>query len=270
MESSYASSGTGLDISHIMASLPDSAYTNPISRIFPDNGRKKKETDHKEEDAARRVPISPYVYTFVFPVIDMCTVQVPAQEATNAAFVHNAQHLLTQLMAACRTTNMHNYADVILMHETPNYRPQAQPVTEETNTTSTTDVSNLNVSHAHREGHKKDQCRNILQAVRLALPEELSPSMLDSLCSIKIRHMRHHLDEKHRQRNESSNEEPEKETNRRVTDEENERESEEVKEQETWTEENGREFDEKITFEEEIRSEDPLDSGVIPQRDSDR
>jgi len=270
-QSSYAASRTGLDISHIMGSWPDSTYANPISSNFPDNGRRKKQTDHRDEEAPRRVTNSPYVYTFLFPVIDMCTVQVPAQEASNAAFVNHAQHLLTQLMAACRTTHIQNYADLILMDETPNYPTQAQPVTEETNTTTTTEVNNSNnASHGHREGHKKDQCRNILHAIRLAIPEELSPSTQESLCSVKIRHLRHHLDEKHRQRNHSGNHQPEKATKRQVTDEENERESEEIKEQVTWTDENGREFREKITFEDVIRSANPLDTSVIPQRDSDR
>lgn len=157
------------------------------------------------------------------------------------------------------------------MDETPNYPPQAQPVTEETNKTATTEVNNSNnASHGHREGHKKDQCRNILHAIRLAIPEELSPSMQESLCSVKIRHLRHHLDEKHRQRNHSGNHQPEKALKRQVTDEDNERESEEIKEQVTWTDENGHEFREKITFEDVIRSANPLDTSVIPQRDSDR
>lgn len=270
MESTHGSAGPGLDISHIMANWRDSTHTNPITSNFPGNGRRKKETDQRDEDTPRRVTGSPYVYTFLFPVIDMCTVQVPAQEATNAAFVHHAQHLLTQLMAACRTTHMQNYADVILMHETQNYPTQTQPITEETNKTETTEVNNHNASPAHRQGHKKDQCRNILEAVRLAIPEELSPSMQDSLCSVKIRHLRHHLDEKHRPKNQTGNHKPESAMKIQVTNEENERVSEEIKEQVTWTDDNGREFKEKVTFEEVIRSASPLDSGVIPQRDSDR
>jgi hypothetical protein len=94
--------------------------------------------------------------------------------------------------------------------------------------------------------------------------------MQDSPRTVKIRHSRHHLDEKHRQRNQSGNQQFEETMKRRITNEDNEKESEEFKEQVTWTDENGHEFRKKIIFQEVIRSANPRDASALPQRDSDR
>jgi hypothetical protein len=272
LESNYASARTGFDI---IASGPEFTYTNPISSNSPDSGGRKGETDLGDEDTPRRITNSPYVYSFLFPVIDMCTIEVPAQEAANAAFLQHAQYLLTQHLAACKNRNTQNHTDLILMHGTPIHTTQIYPMTIEENKTATLEGNNKteefnNISHVEHEGHRKDHRHNSHHATRLAIPEEIFSSMQDSPRAVKIRHSRHHhLDEKHRPRNQSGSHHFEDTVKRRITNGENDRESEEIK-QVTWTDENGHEFREKIIFQEVIRSANPRDSGALQQRDSDR
>lgn len=270
LESNYASARTGFDISPIIASGPEFTYTNPISNAFPDIAGKKRDAGLGDEDTPRRVINSPYIYSFLFPVIDLCTIEVPAQEAANAAFLHHAQYLLTQHSIACKSGNLQNHTEFMILHGTTIRPTQIHLMTEETNKTENADVNNQteefnNISHIQHEGHKKDHRHNGHHAARLAaIPEEMFPPMQDSPRAVKIRHSRHHLDEKHRQ-----NHQFEETVKRRITDGENEKESEEFKEQVTWTDENGQEF-KKIIFQEVIRSENSHDASSLPQRESDR
>jgi hypothetical protein len=276
LESNYASGRTGFDdLSSFIASGPEFTYTNPNSNNYPDNGGRKTETDLEDEDTPRKITSSPYVYSFLFPVIDMCTIEVPAQEAANAAFLHHAQYLLTQHLSACKNRNTQNHTDIILMHGTPIHTTQVYPMTGEENKTGTLEVNNKteecnNISHAEREGHRKDHRHNSHHAARLAEQEEIFPSMQDTPRAVKIRHSRHHhLEEKHRQRNQTDTHNFEDTVKRRIANGENERESEEMK-QDTWTDENGHEFREKIILQERIHSANPHDSSALPQQDSDR
>ncbi|XP_021935122.1 uncharacterized protein LOC110837379 isoform X2 [Zootermopsis nevadensis] len=263
LEANYASARAGFDI---IASGPEFTYTNP-------NSNNKGETDIRDEDDSRNTGSSTYVYSFLFPVIDMCTIEVSAQEAANAAFLQHAQYLLTQQLAACKNRNTQNHTDLILMHGTPIHTTQVYPMTIEENKTGTLEVNNKteevdNISH---EGHRKDHRHNGHHASRLDTPEELLPSMQDSPPrAVKIRHSRHHhLDEKHRPRNQSGSHHVEDTVKRRVTNGENEKETEEIK-QVTWADESGREFSKEIIIQEVIRSANPLDSSALPQQDSDR
>jgi hypothetical protein len=275
LESNYASARTGFDISPIIASGPEFTYTNPTSNNSPDRRGRKGETDLGDEETPRRTINSPYVYSFLFPVIDMCTIEVPAQEAANAAFLQHAQFLLTQHLAACKNRNTQNQTDLVLMHGVPIHTTQVYPLTTEENKTGTVEVNNKteefdNISHVEHEGHGKDHRHNGHNAVRLIVPEEVFPLMQDSARTVKIRHSRHHhLDEKHRPRNQSGSHHFEDTVKRRILNGENERESEEIK-QVTWTDENGHEFRKKVIFQEVIRSADPRDSSALPLPDSDR
>lgn len=276
LESNYASARTGFDISPIIASGPEFTYTNPLSNAFPDIAGKKREAGLGDEDTPRRIINSPYIYSFLFPVIDLCTIEVPAQEAANAAFLHHAQYLLTQHSAACKNGNLQNHTDAMLMLGTTSRPAQMHLVTEEMNKTENLDANNQteefnNISHIQHEGHKKDHRHNGHHAPRLAaISEEMFPPQQDSPRTIKIRHSRHHMDEKHRQRNQNGNHHSEEAMKRRITNGENEKESEEFKEQVTWTDENGHEFKKKIIFQEVIRSANPHDFSSSPQRESDR
>lgn len=276
LESNYASARTGFDISPIIASGPEFTYTNPISNTFPDIAGRKREAGLGDQDTPRRIINSPYIYSFLFPVIDLCTIEVPAQEAANAAFLHHAQYLLTQHSAACKNGNLQNHTDLMLMHGTTIRPAQNHLMTEETNKTGNLDVNNKteefnNIGHIQHEGHRKDHRHNGHHAARLAaIPEEMFPPIQDSPRTVKIRHSRHHLDEKHRPKNQSGNQQFEEIMKRQITSGENEKESEEFKEQVTWTDENGHEFRKKIIFQEVIRSANPHDASALPQRESDR
>jgi len=158
------------------------------------------------------------------------------------------------------------------MHGAPTHRIRAHPMTVEvTDKTAENQTEELNnVTRAENEDHQREHRHNMYHATRLATREEIFPSMRDSPQAVKIRHSRHHVDEKHRQRNQSGNRHFEETMKRRIANGENERESEEIKEQVTWTDENGHEFRKKVIIQEVIRSANPRDTSTLPQTDSDR
>ncbi|XP_069702925.1 uncharacterized protein [Periplaneta americana] len=208
IESDYGAAGAGYNIP-IYSSGTGFSYNAGHG-----GGRKRDTNIRRDEDNTRRFSNSPYLYSFLFPVIDMCTVEVPAQEAANAAFLHHAQFVLSQHLAACKNRNrqqqqQHNSTDGIAV---PQPTPTANDtVTPDNAANQTEDANNI----AHEEHHHK-----------------------------RIRHERH----RHRERLEET-------LNRSVN-------GDEVREEVSWTDNDGNEF-RKIVIQEVVRS-------ASPQRDSDR
>lgn len=252
IESNY-SGGAGFDIAALLGGATGFIYSAPNGN----NGGERKR-DLGDDFPTGKFSSSPYVYSFLFPVIDLCTVEIPAKEAANAAFLQHTQYLLTQHLAPCKS-NTENQTDVQKTHGAIKTQQTATDVNENETLVETQDNSDQNnISHAHREEHKKDHHHHSTHMN----PHEDTP-MQEPAHGNKLRHSRH----KHRPHN-NNNHFDEESIKRRDNDEEQENEREEIKEEVTLTDEFGRELRKKIIVKEVIRSSSHRDSH--PQRDSDR
>ncbi|PSN37873.1 hypothetical protein C0J52_21329 [Blattella germanica] len=197
IESNNSSGGTGLDISALLSGSSGFVYTT--SNRNNGGGRKR---DLGDEIPAGKFTNSPYVYSILFPVIDTCTVEIPSKEATNVAFLQHSQYLLTQQLSACKNSNLQNQTD-LLTHRKTGQIIQVQTTATDLNDTLVETRQNLNqenldqnnISHAHHEGHRKEDYHSIHPIAHINPQEELS--LQDTPHEYKLRHSRH----KHRTHN---------------------------------------------------------------------
>ncbi|KAJ9591150.1 hypothetical protein L9F63_002305, partial [Diploptera punctata] len=198
------------------------------STAFTHNGNTAggKNTDLGDELSRGKFTNSPYVYSFLFPVIDICTVEIPAKEAANAAFLQQTQYLLTQQLTPCKN-NAENQTE---LEENRTHQTATDINENETLVETQDNVDQNNISHINREAFKKEHRHNNHHSAQ-EIPAH----------GFKLRHSRH----KHRSHNQFDDLH-----NRRENDEEQENEREEIKEEVTLRDEFGHEVSKKIIVKE--------------------
>ena len=224
------SGGAGSDIAALLSEATGFTYTAPNA-----SGRKR---DLGDTFPTGKFNASPYVYSYMFPVIDICTVEMPAKDAANAAFLQQTQYLLTQQLSNCKS-NTQNQTEL-----------QAK-ILLATNETLAEAQDQNNISHVHREHHHSNQH-----------PAHNNPEENTSAHGFKVRHSHH----KHRSHT-PSNHFDEAPFKRRANDEERENEREEIKEEVTLTDEFGRELRKRMIVKEVFHA---THRDTHPQRESDR